>query len=197
MGFVFEKTPWGLYLVHLVTFRASTLYSQLYELKNWKKLRIANSNYEVLLQIFYTWNAIFIECTFILTIFFYLYINWTKALFLNIWSYYFVKLLSTSWKRVFFIFSLMSLWKIIKNRNAMKKICIGYVLKSADVGTLFSSRHSENSSQAHTRRHPHTLTHTCAHQCTLVHTNAHSPALLTPAHTHTQPSIPTHKHTYP
>ena len=79
----------------------------------------------------------------------------------------------------------------------LKKIRIGYVLKSTDVGTLFSSRYSENSSQAHTRRHPHTLTHTCAHQCTLVHTNAHSPALLTPAHTHTQPSIPTHTHIPP
>ena len=55
------------------------------------------------------------------------------------------------------------------------KIRIGYVLKSADVGTLFSSRYSENSSHAHTHRHPHTFTHTCAHTC------AH---LCTPAYTH-------------
>ena len=34
--------------------------------------------------------------------------------------------------------------------NHNKKICIGYVLKSADVGTLFSSRYSENSSPTHT-----------------------------------------------
>ena len=52
----------------------------------------------------------------------------------------------------------------------IKKIRIGYVLKSADVGTLFSSRHSENSSQAHTRRHPHTFTHTCTHLWTPTHT---------------------------
>ena len=54
-----------------------------------------------------------------------------------------------------------------------------FVLKSADLGTLFSSRYSENSSHAHTRRHPHTFTHTCAHTC------AH---LCTPAYTH----IPAH-----
>ena len=29
-------------------------------------------------------------------------------------------------------------------RNVLKKIRIGYVLKSADVGTLFSRRNSEN-----------------------------------------------------
>ena len=40
----------------------------------------------------------------------------------------------------------------------MKKIRIGYVLKSADVGTLFSRRNSENSSHTHaiTCKHPHT-----------------------------------------
>ena len=73
-----------------------------------------------------------------------------------------------------------------------KKIRIGYVLKSADVGTLFSSRYSENSSHAHTRRHPHTFTHTCAHQCTVVHTYAHPPIPRTPAHTHTHSCIPAH-----
>ena len=74
------------------------------------------------------------------------------------------------------------------------KIRIAYVLKSADVETLFSSRYSENSSHAHTRRHPHTFTHTCAHQCTLVHTYAHPPTLRTPAHTHTHSCIPAHTH---
>ena len=43
----------------------------------------------------------------------------------------------------------------------------------------------------HTLADIHTLLHTPAH------TNAHPPTLLTPAHTHTQPSIPTHTHTYP
>ena len=66
------------------------------------------------------------------------------------------------------------------------KIRIRYVLKSADVGTLFSSKYSENSSHAHTRRHPHTFTHTCAHP----------PTLRTPAHTHTHPCILAHTHTY-
>ena len=45
----------------------------------------------------------------------------------------------------------------------IKKIRIEYVLKSADVGTLFSNRYSVNSSHANTRRHPHTFTHTCTH----------------------------------
>ena len=61
-----------------------------------------------------------------------------------------------------------------------EKIRIGYVLKSADVGTLFSSRYSENSSHAHTRRHPHTFTHTSAHLCTPMHTR---PPLRIPTHT--------------
>ena len=39
--------------------------------------------------------------------------------------------------------------KIIINIYVVKKIRIGYVLKSADVGTLFSSRYSENSSHTH------------------------------------------------
>ena len=58
------------------------------------------------------------------------------------------------------------------------------VLKSADVETLFSSRYFENSSHAHTRRHPHTFTNTCAHP----------PTLCTPAHTHAHPCIPAHTH---
>ena len=77
------------------------------------------------------------------------------------------------------------------------KIRIGYILKSADVGTLFSSRYSENSSHAHTRRHSHTFTHTCAHYCTIVHTYAHPPILRTPTHTHAHPFIPAHTQTYP
>ena len=70
------------------------------------------------------------------------------------------------------------------------KIRIRYVLKSADVGTLFSSKYSENSSHAHTRRHPLTFTHTCAHQCTLVHNYAYPPTLRT--HTHTRAHTHTH-----
>ena len=51
------------------------------------------------------------------------------------------------------------------NDNAYQKIRIGYVLKSADVGTLFSRRNSENSSNttAHTRLHPPTPAHTHPH----------------------------------
>ena len=79
-------------------------------------------------------------------------------------------------------------------KSHLVKIRIGYVLKSADVGTLFSSRYFENSSHAHTRKHPHTFTHTCAHQCTLVQTYAHPPTLRTPAHTRTHPCIPPHTH---
>ena len=74
-------------------------------------------------------------------------------------------------------------WQTGKH-NSTKKIRIGYVLKSADVGTLFSSWYSENSSHAHTRRHPHTFTNTCAHP----------PTLCTPAHTHAHPCIPAHTH---
>ena len=60
----------------------------------------------------------------------------------------------------------------------LQKIRIGYVLKSADVGTLFSGRNSENSS------HTHSLT------------RAHKP---TPAHplppTRTRPHLPTPAYT--
>merc|ERR1712218_565002 len=71
-----------------------------------------------------------------------------------------------------------------------KKIRIGNVLKSADVGTLFSRRNSENTS------HPH------AYPCTPVHTRAYP---CTPSHTCTQPRTPMHTlpahshtpHTYP
>ena len=38
------------------------------------------------------------------------------------------------------------------------KIRIGYVLKSADVGTLFSRRNSENSSHTHAHTHAHPRT---------------------------------------
>ena len=80
----------------------------------------------------FEWNAVFIECTFILTIFFYLYINWTKTLFLNIWSYYFVKLLNASLKRVFFTFSLISekSLKIEMQWNKNIKTCLSTSVKT-------------------------------------------------------------------
>ena len=102
--------------------------------------------------------------------------------------------------------------KIILQTNHKEKIRIGYVLKSADVETLFSSRYSENSSLAHTRRHPHTFTpvHTCAHLCTPTHTAHTSAHLCTPMHTHPHsaplcipahnlayPRTPTHTHAHP
>ena len=59
------------------------------------------------------------------------------------------------------------IWGIFSRVNWAKKIRIGYVLKSADVGTLFSRRNSENSS--------HTLAHTCTHPRTPTHT-PHIPA---------------------
>ena len=106
--------------------------------------------------------------------------------------------------------------------RTQKKIRIGYILRSADVGTLFSGRNSENSSHTcmrtpvqiyahprtivhtlHTRAHPHTHTpNTHAHPSTLVHTRAHpgTPAhtctyLRTPEHTLAHPRTPTHTHT--
>ena len=100
-----------------------------------------------------------------------------------------------------------------------KKIRIGYVLKSADVGTLFSRRISENSLKIHPTHmhtpmhirappfcplpptpmhtyapppaHPRTPIHTREHLPTPVHTHPH---LHTPGHTHAQPCSP---HTYP
>ena len=77
------------------------------------------------------------------------------------------------------------------------KIRIGNVLKSADVGTLFSRRNSENTSHTHayprtpvhTRAHPRTPAHTHAHPCTLAHTCAHP---CTPSHTCTHPHRPMH-----
>ena len=68
------------------------------------------------------------------------------------------------------------------------KIRIGYVLKSADVGTLFSRRNSENSSHTHAYTHAYPRTH----QCTPMHTRTH---LHTPAHTHAYPSTPAHTRT--
>ena len=64
-----------------------------------------------------------------------------------------------------------------------KKICIGYVLKSADVKTQVSISYSENSfhtypqalTDAHTRAHPHTSMHT--HMCPHISTHIpHIPA---------------------
>ena len=74
-------------------------------------------------------------------------------------------------------------WNIKKNR-------IGYVLKSADVGTLFSGRNSENSSHTCMRTpvqiyaHLRTIVHTQVHPRTPVHTWAH------PHTSHTYPLIP-------
>ena len=89
------------------------------------------------------------------------------------------------------------------------KICIGYVLKSADIGTLFSNRYcilkihpthtladthalslTPAHTQAHLRTHPRTPAHTCTYQHTPVHTRGH---LCTPAHAHAHlhtPHIP-------
>ena len=87
---------------------------------------------------------------------------------------------------------------VFEKVEQMKKNCIGNVLKSADVGTLFSRRNSENTSHTHTypctpvhncaypRTPAHTHAHTHAHPCTFARTPAHS---CTPAHT---PHIPTH-----
>ena len=75
-------------------------------------------------------------------------------------------------------------------REREKKIRIGYVLKSADVGTLFSSRYSENSSHTHSQ----TPTHFYTHLRTPVHTCAHLSTLYTPAHTRAHLCIPTHIH---
>ena len=77
----------------------------------------------------------------------------------------------------------------IVSSQILLKIRIGYVLKSADVGTLFSSRYSENSSHTHTHRHPSTSTHTRAHHCTLKHTHAHQ---CKPMHTGAHPPSPAH-----
>ena len=78
----------------------------------------------------------------------------------------------------------------------VSKIHIGYVLKSADVGTQFSGRNSENSSHTHvhTCTHPCISTHTCAHPCIYTQTHAH---LHTPTHTRAHPCTPAHTHAYP
>ena len=97
---------------------------------------------------------------------------------------------------------------------------MGYILKSSDVGTLFSGRNSENSSHthlhthahpptsAHTRPYPQTPTRICPHPprtsphppipmhtwacCT--HTHAHP---LTPAHTCAHPHSLAHTRAHP
>ena len=89
------------------------------------------------------------------------------------------------------------------NLGSDLKIRIGYVLKSADVGTLFFGRNSENSSHTHAHIHayPHTPVHTHAHQRTPMHTSAIPP---TPADTLAHPHTPIYTnaqshtpHTYP
>ena len=57
----------------------------------------------------------------------------------------------------------------IFNNGIKIKIRIGYVLKSADVGTLFSRRNSENSSHTHAYAHAHLRNPPSAHS----HTHAH------------------------
>ena len=81
----------------------------------------------------------------------------------------------------------------------MKKIRIGYVLKSADVRTLFSRRNSENSltpthtcALTKTCSNPRTPMHTCAHMHTPIHARAYP---RTSAHTCTLEHAP-HKHTH-
>ena len=88
------------------------------------------------------------------------------------------------------------------------KICIGYVLKSADIGTLFSNRycilkihpthtladtHALLHTPAHTSvrlRTPVHTAHPCAYTC--IPTNIHvHPLLPEPKHTHTHPHAPT------
>ena len=108
----------------------------------------------------------------------------------------------------------------------LNKICIGYVLKSADVLTLVSRRYSENSSNTHTRRHSctssdfhtqsctpahtphtrthkHTPTHTCIHPCTCMHNHIHPRTciytcthLCTPVHTCANLCTPVHTYAH-
>ena len=72
-----------------------------------------------------------------------------------------------------------------------EKIRIGNVLKSTDIGTLFSRRNSENHPThmcipMHIHTYPCISTHTSAHPCTPAHTRPH---LCTPAHTHKLPTL--------
>ena len=88
---------------------------------------------------------------------------------------------------------------MVRKLTNNNKIRIGYVLKSADVGTLFSRRNSENSSHtpahtcAHTCVHPRIPVHTRKHPGTPMHTRAYPP---TPVHTHAQSRIPAHTHAH-
>ena len=77
----------------------------------------------------------------------------------------------------------------IEKEKYSTKIRIGYVLKSADVGTLFASRYSENSSHTPTRRHPHTSAHLCTPMPTRPHLRIPTHTLAYP-HTHTYPHTP-------
>ena len=66
----------------------------------------------------------------------------------------------------------------------LKKIRIGYVLKSADVRTQVSSSYSENSSRKYlcTSTHPNAQlripAHTCTHPCTSPHIPTHDLNLI-------------------
>ena len=81
------------------------------------------------------------------------------------------------------------------------KICIGYVLKSADIGTLFSNRYcilKIHPTHTHTCRLPRTFTHTCTHSGTLAHTPTHTCAYQqTPVHTRGHQRTPVHTRAYP
>ena len=89
--------------------------------------------------------------------------------------------------------------------DAVKKIRIGYVLKSADVLNLVSRRYSENSSNTHTCRHPRTFAHYHTHPCTPVHTTPTHPItptymyvpLRAPVHDHAHPRTPEHTRAHP
>ena len=80
--------------------------------------------------------------------------------------------------------------RYVSKVECRKKIRIGYVLKSADVGTLFSRRNSENS--YHSRMC--TPMQIYAHPCTIAHTRALPP---TPEHTCAYPPTPMHTRAHP
>ena len=79
----------------------------------------------------------------------------------------------------------------------LKKIRIGYILKSADVLTLVSRRYSENSSNTLTGRHPRTSADFHTHPCTPAHTAQTRAHKHTPTQTHTHPCTCMYTHTHP
>ena len=109
--------------------------------------------------------------------------------------------------------------KIVMQKLAtaqIRKIRIGYILKSADVLSLSLQKifwkfiqHTDSQTLVHFRRLPPTPIHTCAY-CTHPHTpmyvyvHPHPPTYMyvncthmcTPAHTRTHPRTPTHTRTH-